>query len=440
MRQILVIWILYSLLLSVSLFSNGTEVFSPYRGFSQEDEVVIARSENTKLFRRKNGNFVWRIFLHPIHKLNENEQLIDIDPFPAQPLWEDPLSDYAGTADYFWDDIYTTWIHINDGIWECRGFARFNTSGIPDGSTIDTVKLTLHCRANYLSMFDHDIWSMENKPLGNCGSIYFDAYNGYRYVDDFCPYEDTWYTWILGDDQDDYACQQMMNLLPDDWFAVGLSESENYAWSGTIEYYSSGGYLELPEPTAVALVSFTASPDIDYVQLKWRTEYEVDNLQWLIERKEEHGDNYEVIGTLPGQHTKPGPTNYAFTDFAIMTGKAYYYRLIDISTHGYQSIHNPLFVQIPTCIGEQLLISPTIFSNELTMHIRGVHGKSGMLFILDEAGRVVKEISISGRNSPLAITWNGTDTSGRRLSNGVYFIRLAINGNKSETKKVILIK
>jgi len=97
-------------------------------------------------------------------------------------------------------------------------------------------------------------------------------------------------------------------------------------------------------------------------------------------------------------------------------------------------------VKTPT-IGEgKLLVSPTIFSDELTMHIRGVYGKSGILLIFDKTGRLVKEITISGSTSPLAIEWNGTDNSGRSVKDGIYFIRLAINGAEDETKKVVLIK
>ncbi|TES91591.1 MAG: T9SS type A sorting domain-containing protein [Candidatus Cloacimonadota bacterium] len=434
--KILCLMVLAVLLPSL-IFSGESESFL-YKGFSPEAEVVIARSENTKLFRRENGRFVWRVFQHPVHRLDEDGKFIDIDPFPAQPFW-DPTQGYSGTADDLFGYVYTTWMHVNDVFW-CLPFAQFNTSGIPDGATIDTVKLTLHCRANYLTMGDHDIRSMESRPSSSqYYTIYSDAQNGDYYLINFSPYQDTWYTWILGDEPSDPACVRMKDLLPQDWFAIGMSDWGSGWWSATIEYYSSGGNIEIPAPTAVSLVSFTASPDFDFVRLDWRTELEVDNFEWLIERKEEGGD-YEIIATTPGQGTKPGPTTYSYIDRDVSQGKGYYYRLTDISTYGHQTIHTPIFVRIPT-IGEgKLLVSPTMFKKNLSIKIRGLSGNRGTLSIFDKTGRVIKTTNLSGKDSPLTINWNGQDNNGRNVKSGVYFIRLDIDGSKVETKKVIFIK
>ncbi len=422
-----------------SFISSGeTATFSPYRGYSPEDEIVIARSENTKLFRRENGRFVWRIFLHPVHKLDENKQLVDIDTFPAQPLWN-PAQGYSGTVDGLFEYVYTEWMHINE-VYFCRAFAQFNTSGIPDGATIDTVKLSLHCRANVLGLGDHDIRSMEFRPsTSGWSTIYNDAYNGDYYVTNYSPWQDTWETWILGDELTDPACVRMKNLLPEDWFSVGLSDWGSGFWSYTIEYYSSGGNVEIPEPTAVNLVSFTASPDFDFVQLNWRTEFEIDNLQWLIERKEENG-KYEIIATIAGNNTKPSPTSYSYIDRDVLQGKSYFYRLTDISNYGNKSVHSPVFVKIPEVKGNRLVIYPSMFSKRLSMKVRGFKGNRGKLSIVDKTGRILKVYDLTGKQSPILLTWNAMDKENNRLKNGVYFIRLAIDGNQPETKKVILLK
>lgn len=414
-----------------------------YWGKDPSLEIVEARTLNTKVFLNEDGHRTYRVYLQSVHYIAEAGYLCDIEP-ACTPGGRSSDMDFRGYADDLFGDLVTydhIWTH-EDGFW--RGFAKFNTSGIPDETTIDSVKLSLYALNCWGVVFGgtHDIRSMESNPqTGNGYSVFADAGNGDFYLDDFDPDPNVLYTWILGDEATDAACVQMTNQLPADWFAIGMSDYGGGAWYSNAMGYDKGiGYVEIEEPpTAVNLVSFTASPDFNQVILKWQTEYEIDNLEWIIERKDEYGE-YAVIGTLPGKLTKPTPTSYVYTDRDVLPGEKYYYRLINVSTHGHQSIHNPIFLHIPASIEQRLSVSPTIFRDNITMHVRGVYGKSGMLSILDEAGRVVKEISISGSTSPMVIEWSGTDNNGRIVRDGVYFIRLAINGKKPETKKVVLIK
>ena len=38
------------------------------------------------------------------------------------------------------------------------------------------------------------------------------------------------------------------------------------------------------------------------------------------------------------------------------------------------------------------------------------------------------------------IVWQGTDNEGRKVSSGIYFIRLDIEGQKGQWRKVVLMK
>lgn len=233
----------------------------------------------------------------------------------------------------------------------------------------------------------------------------------------------------------------MTNQLPEDWFAIGMCDYGGGAWYSNAMGYSGGiGYLEIEEPpTSVYLVSFTASPNFDFVELNWKTELEVDNLQWLIERKEENGE-FKIIATLPGHHTTPEPSYYSYRDNDVKHNNVYYYRLTDVSTSGHKNIHKPILVRIPSIEGKRLSVTPTMFKQNLSIEVRGLNGESGNLTIFDKSGRSIKTVNLSGSESPLTIKWNGMNKQGKKVNSGVYFIRLTTSDSKTETKKVVFIK
>jgi|GEM_PF-5786380 len=445
MKEIKIIYlIVFIFFLPFLLFSEETVEDSTwyYRDKDPSLEIISARTLNTKVFLNEDGHCTYRIYLQPVHYIDKTGHLCDIE-LSCGPEVRSSAMDFSGYADDLFGDLVTNdeiWTH-EDGFW--RGFAKFNTSAIPDETIIDSVKLSLYALNCWGVVFGgtHDIRSMESNPqTGNGYTVYADAGNGYLYVDDFDPDPDILYTWILGDEPTDYACQQMTNLLPEDWFAIGMCDYGGGGWYSNAMGYDGGiGYVEIEQPTAVALVSFTASPDFDFVQLNWRTEFEIDNLQWLIERKNGEG-KYKIIATIAGNNTKPSPTNYSYIDRDVFQGESYFYRLTDISNYGYKSVHSPVLVKIPEVKRDRLLVFPSLFRNCLSIKVRGFKGKRGRLNILDETGRIVKAYDLTGEYSPLSLIWNGKCQSDGRVTNGVYFIRLAIDGSLSETKKVILLQ
>jgi hypothetical protein len=405
-------------------------------------EIVHLRTSNTKVFLNEDGHVTYRVYLQSVHYTDEVGCLCDIEPDPG-PEMKPRGMDFSGYADDLFGDVVTNdeiWTH-EDGFW--RGFAKFNTSAIPDTTTIDTVKLSLYALNCWGVLLGgpHDMRSMESNPqTGNGYSIFADAGNGDLYLDDFDPDPDVLYTWILGDEQTDPACVQMTNQLGANWFAIGMCDYGGGAWYSNAMGYDGGiGYLEIENPTAVALVSFTGSPDFDRIVLNWRTEFEANNLEWMVERKEKDG-HYRIVTTIPGQNTKPGPTSYSFVDRNVTQGEGYYYRLTDISTSGETTVHEPLFIRTLTTEDGKILAVPTIFNDRVSITVRGMDGKNTTLSIFDESGRMVRAENLTGKESPLTIEWDGRDHSGKEVNTGIYFIRLVINGTETETKKVIFVK
>ncbi len=89
-----------------------------------------------------------------------------------------------------------------------------------------------------------------------------------------------------------------------------------------------------------------------------------------------------------------------------------------------------------------LCINPNPFRNRTEITFSIGHGaEDGELKIYSATGRLIKSFNLaSGFLLPAsAVSWDGTDDSGRRLSAGVYFVRLE-TGDTNKVEKVILLR
>jgi hypothetical protein len=100
-----------------------------------------------------------------------------------------------------------------------------------------------------------------------------------------------------------------------------------------------------PAPTAVDLVSFTATPARSTIHVEWETATEIDNLGFNLYRAESAGGpwtqlNESLIPTqVPGS---PVGAIYTFEDSNVQTGVTYFYRLEDVDVHGQSTFHGPV--------------------------------------------------------------------------------------------------
>ncbi|MFQ5868125.1 MAG: hypothetical protein ACE5IT_09090, partial [bacterium] len=261
MKSIKFFWLIYSgIFFLFFTLSRGDNL--PYGKFSKEDtiiwysgydpsqEIQSARTLNTKVFRTENGNIVYRIFAHPVHYVDEVGKLEDIiDTCCCSFDWQINES-FSGYADGLFEEknvcgINTTYILVNEGYYY-RGFVEFNTDAIPDTATIDSVLLNLYCIQWLNPIEGHDIWSMENKPSDSGAmTVYNDAADGNCYVSNYMG-NAGWNSWNLGAQ----ACQDMFNLLPEDWFAIGISGFFSSS-AGDLMYQCGTGWIDVIEPTVV---------------------------------------------------------------------------------------------------------------------------------------------------------------------------------------------
>jgi hypothetical protein len=86
-------------------------------------------------------------------------------------------------------------------------------------------------------------------------------------------------------------------------------------------------------------------------------------------------------------------------------------------------------------------ISPNPFSSSTSIALALAQGSQARLSIYDIQGRLVK--TLADGLLPLqqhTYVWDGTDRSGRRVTSGIYFVRLNIGNETAKSRKVLLIR
>jgi hypothetical protein len=117
---------------------------------------------------------------------------------------------------------------------------------------------------------------------------------------------------------------------------VVLASSGGNQWKGVI-----AGITPLP----VELAYFTAALDGNTVQLRWRTETEVNNYGFDILRQTKD-DAWSVIGFVAGNGNTNSPKHYDFWDDAITSSGLYNYRLKQIDNDGTFEYSNVVTVNV----------------------------------------------------------------------------------------------
>jgi hypothetical protein len=97
-------------------------------------------------------------------------------------------------------------------------------------------------------------------------------------------------------------------------------------------YFDTDSDSSLP----VNLSFFTAIPIDSGIELKWRTESEVDNLGWDIYRGEKQDGEFIQISDklIPGAGNSAMPNSYRFIDGTALKDRQYYYYLEDVDVAG----------------------------------------------------------------------------------------------------------
>ena len=219
---------------------------------------------------------------------------------------------------------------------------------------------------------------------------------------------------------------------------TGTAIADNYRvyrWPGA-DITSSVG-AEVTNPMPVELSSFSALIIGSSVKLNWRTETEVNNYGFEVERCVLSAERqaWDKIGFVNGNGNSNSPKNYAFEDNNLIPGK-YSYRLMQIDNDGQFEYSKAIEVDFNSPKKFELSQNyPNPFNPKTTIRFSLPESGTVRLTLFNPIGQEVKTIVNEYKES-------GTHTinfDGSELNSGMYIYKLE-SGSFVQMRKMILLK
>ncbi len=201
----------------------------------------------------------------------------------------------------------------------------------------------------------------------------------------------------------------------------------------------------------VELSSFTVAMNAyNMVTLMWVTQSETDVSGFRIYRSSE--DNLETAEMLnifvPATNTSQMQV-YQVTDEEIFDDGIYYYWLENVDLDGASSLHGPISITVsftsnttPTIPVIQGISQafPNPFNPRLSLVCGMTKAGNASVDIYNARGQHVKTLFTGTQDKgSFTLQWDGTDDLGRKLSSGVYYIKMS-SAEQSSIRKVVLSK
>lgn len=234
-----------------------------------------------------------------------------------------------------------------------------------------------------------------------------------------------------------------------DYSIVGMPQEVVATDSGKAFIYESINDLSLP----VYLTDFNAISNYNGIELNWKTESEIENQGFIVERAESQYGFYSEIASyknnlnLIGQSNSSTGSEYSYIDNNVESGNNYWYKLYDVNLSGVKTLHGPINVTTDTYIVKKFELFPAYpnpFNPKTTIryNIPENIDNSGSvsLIIYNTLGQKIKILDYNNTNSGnQKISWNGDSDSGQNVASGIYY--LVMDWKKGQaTQKLLLIR
>jgi hypothetical protein len=207
--------------------------------------------------------------------------------------------------------------------------------------------------------------------------------------------------------------------------------------------FGVGGASDNPLP--VELIAFSAIIKDGAVLLNWRTESEVNNYGFEVERKNPplnplRGGDFEKIGFVEGHGNSNSPKEYNFIDSEVNSAGTYSYRLKQIDNDGSYEFSKTIEVNFGSPIKFELNQNyPNPFNPSTTISFSLPESGKVILKIYNVIGKEIKTLVDGYREAGIyTVNFNAESAVGG-LASGMYLYRLSTNGF-TETKKLLLMK
>jgi hypothetical protein len=214
------------------------------------------------------------------------------------------------------------------------------------------------------------------------------------------------------------------------WYDYSTGDAEILARNGIYHF------------VPVELVSFTASVNLEDVELKWTTASETNNRGFEVERRgvgdrqlAAGNEEWNVIGFVNGSGTTTQTQSYSFVDEEVTTGN-YQYRLKQIDFDG--SYEHSDVVEVDVNLMTEFSLEqnyPNPFNPTTKISWQSPVGSHQTLKVFDvlgnEVATLVDEFREAGRYE--------IEYDASTLSSGIYYYRF-ITGDFIATKKMLMLK
>ena len=185
----------------------------------------------------------------------------------------------------------------------------------------------------------------------------------------------------------------------------------------------------------VELISFSASINVNSIELKWQTVSELNNLGFEIQRSSENTE-WEKIGFVEGNGTSTLVNNYSFSDAIKNVNGKYYYRLKQIDNDGtfeYSTTIEVSFLQPLTFSLEQNYPNP--FNPTTTIRFNLPKAENVKLTLYNLLGqKIITLVNEYKEPGVYVINFEASD-----LNSGMYIYEIEA-GSFTQTRKMTLIK
>ncbi len=143
-------------------------------------------------------------------------------------------------------------------------------------------------------------------------------------------------------------------------------------------------------PLPIELLSFTAEPDGQVVDLAWVTATEQDNDRFVVERSADAAV-FQAVLEMAGAGNSSSTLHYTGVDPRPLEGLSYY-RLKQIDLDGAFSYSNVVAVQRPTYQGDaHVVLYPNPSTGDLNVRIPGASEQALVVRLFDATGRLMLE-------------------------------------------------
>jgi hypothetical protein len=174
-------------------------------------------------------------------------------------------------------------------------------------------------------------------------------------------------------------------------------------------------------PLPITLASFSAKATDEGVRINWKTETEVDNDYFTIEKSRDGAEFFE-LGTIPGAGNSNTPKSYDFLDITPLAGRSYY-RLKQTDFNGKLTVSKMAMVEFNPASA----VYPNPATKEVSLDVDGNEPFAAEMVNTLGQKVYIKQTIANGR-----VTWNVES-----LPRGIYFISILKNGSMT-TQKLVL--